>query len=76
MTAGGYCGLFPPRSRAGDFIVVVRGGRVPLVLRSDAGVEYTLIGEAYVHGLMNAEIMHEDGVSFKDVYVERKFNIV
>lgn len=33
MTETGYYGLVPTRSCAGDLVVIVRGGRVPLVLR-------------------------------------------
>jgi hypothetical protein len=76
MTDGGYCGLVPSRSRADDFVVVARGGSVPLALRSNAKGEYRLIGEAYVHGLMDAEAMQDDGVCFKAEYIERRFGIV
>jgi len=75
-TDGGRCGLVPPRSRAGNFVVVARGGSVPLVLRSNIEGKYTLIGEGYVHGLMSAEAMQDDGVSFREEYVEQTCRIV
>jgi len=76
MTDGGRCGIVPPRSRAGDFAVVARRGSVPLVLRSNIEGKYTLIGEGYVHDLMSAEAMQDDGVSFREEYVEQTFRIV
>ncbi|KXX78936.1 Heterokaryon incompatibility protein 6, OR allele [Madurella mycetomatis] len=63
MTEEGYCGLLPPRSSVGDYVAVVRGGRVPLVLRGVPGEPFKLLGEAYVHGLMSGEVV--EGESFK-----------
>lgn len=68
MTEEGYCGLLPPRSSVGDYVAVVRGGRVPLVLRGVPGEPFKLLGEAYVHGLMNGEVV--EGESFKRPYTE------
>ncbi|KAK8044409.1 HET-domain-containing protein [Apiospora rasikravindrae] len=67
--ANGYMVLVPGHTEVGDQIVLVKEGKVPLVLRSckrgdDGGVggqeaDYTVVGEAYVEGTM-------DGEAFRD----------
>jgi hypothetical protein len=56
--AGMYC-MLPPQSKVGDILCVPIGGQVPLLLRPRSGdVElYELIGEAYVHGVMDGMAM-------------------
>jgi hypothetical protein len=51
-------GVGPPGAQPGDWIALFRGLRVPFVLRRAKGrgndrEEYELIGEAYVHGVMD-----------------------
>jgi Heterokaryon incompatibility protein (HET) len=48
----GYMGLVRPEAEHTDFICVLLGATVPYVLRRQ-GDYYSLIGEAYVHGLMH-----------------------
>ncbi|RTE69393.1 hypothetical protein BHE90_016225 [Fusarium euwallaceae] len=55
LSAGGYVGLGPGAMASGDVIVIFYGAHVPFVLRPK-GQEFQL-GEAYVHGIMNAEFM-------------------
>lgn len=62
VTRKGYLGVGPPRTRVGDQVWVLHGGRVPFVLRTtksdDSAVlplERTLVGDAYVHGIMDGE---------------------
>jgi hypothetical protein len=43
-------------TRAGDEVWVLAGGRVPYVLRPKGNNEYELVGEAYVHGIMDGEL--------------------
>jgi hypothetical protein len=50
----GYIGISDGRSHYTDFIVVLFGAPVPLILRK-VGAYYRLIGEAYVHGFMDGE---------------------
>ncbi|USP74762.1 uncharacterized protein yc1106_02036 [Curvularia clavata] len=52
--AGMYC-MLPPQSKVGDTLCVPSGGQVPLLLRRRSGDRevYELIGEAYVHGIMD-----------------------
>ncbi|KAK4031975.1 heterokaryon incompatibility protein-domain-containing protein [Parachaetomium inaequale] len=55
--------LLPERAEIGDRVVLVKGGRQPLVFRRDDGsggqARYEFVGEAYVHGLMDGEGFEE-----------------
>ncbi|KAK0646934.1 hypothetical protein B0T16DRAFT_493819 [Cercophora newfieldiana] len=55
----GYLCLAPRSAEVGDKIVLARGGRVPLVLRKGEGGGWGLVGEAYVHGIMDGEAWDE-----------------
>ncbi|KAJ5096890.1 hypothetical protein N7456_007611 [Penicillium angulare] len=51
-TKNGILGLGSKLAKPGDTVVLAQGVRAPLVLRKD-GNDFQLIGDAYVHGLMN-----------------------
>ena len=53
-TESGYFGLGPLCAKEGDIICVLFGGRTPYCLRQ-VNDRYMLLGECYVHGLMNGE---------------------
>lgn len=69
MTESEYLGLVPSPAQVGDSIVVFLGAQVPHSLRSklemktdqenqpafDVEPAYSLVGEAYIHGLTNGE---------------------
>jgi hypothetical protein len=50
----GYLALVPAESRVGDPFVLLRGGKVPYVCRPKNS-EWELIGDSYVHGIMQGE---------------------
>jgi hypothetical protein len=59
----GYVGLVPPFAREGDIICVALGVQTPLVFRKlkltqdQRGSRYHLVGETYIHGLMDGEAL-------------------
>ena len=53
--ANGWLALLPEGAARGDRLVLAEGGRVPLLLRPDGDGYSALVGEAYVHGIMNGE---------------------
>ncbi|MCJ1389150.1 hypothetical protein MMC18_002005 [Xylographa bjoerkii] len=61
---GGWMAMLPQRSKAGDGVWALLGGKVLYVLRreGDGGHLYRLIGETYVHGLMDGEAMRRVAV--------------
>lgn len=56
VTESGYYLLGPDIMQAGDVVVVLHGGRTPFVLRPKDG-GWTLLGECYMHGMMDGEAM-------------------
>ncbi|KAH7381934.1 heterokaryon incompatibility protein-domain-containing protein [Cadophora sp. MPI-SDFR-AT-0126] len=52
--SNGLLGLASDKTRVGDLVVVFFGGRVPFILRQQ-GSFYALLGECYVHGIMDGE---------------------
>ena len=68
-TEKGYLGLAPSRARKGDVLCVLRGGDVPFVLREKENGYWELVGEAYVHGIMDGswvrKAVKEDVMEFK-----------
>ena len=55
-TAKGYFVLGPAVLKVGDVVCVLFGGKMPFCLRP-WGRHYLLVGECYVHGLMDGEAM-------------------
>jgi hypothetical protein len=59
ITYGGYIGLFPLNTQLGDEIAVIHGCDTPFVVRrstTDRDGSYTVIGECYIHGMMQGEL--------------------
>ncbi|KAN0094266.1 HET domain containing protein [Hyaloscypha variabilis] len=64
-TQRGRLCLVPAEVEEGDAVVLVKGGRVPLVIRyhradQDGTHTWKLVGECYVHGLMDGEAFDLD----------------
>jgi hypothetical protein len=53
----GWLGLAPMHAEVGDRIALLEGGDVPYILRPKLGEEneWEIIGDAYVHGIMDGE---------------------
>ena len=58
-TKKGFIGLGPRSMRQGDLVCILYGGRVPFILRKE-GNHYRLVGESYVHGIMEGEAVTKD----------------
>ncbi|KAH7402828.1 heterokaryon incompatibility protein-domain-containing protein [Pyrenochaeta sp. MPI-SDFR-AT-0127] len=72
ITGRGYFALVPRGTQEDDEVVVFDRACVPFVVRkrcNDAGIPlgYDLLGEAYVHGIMQGEVMQMDDVEMRDV---------
>lgn len=61
-TRKGSIGFVPEQSRTGDVVTILAGGCVPIVLRplpqneSSSGTRYQVLGDAYIHGMMDGEV--------------------
>jgi hypothetical protein len=54
-TLDGFIGLCPAAARSGDCVCVILGSTAPLLLRPSSGGQYKLVGECYIHGLMQGQ---------------------
>lgn len=59
-TRRGYVGSGPPWMSNNDVVCIIHGADTPFLIRKsptsdDGKVVYTLVGECYVHGMMNGE---------------------
>ena len=59
-TAGGYLGLVTRGAMVDDEVWLLKGGNLPFLLRKVEGEKFELIGECYVHGVMNGEKFEGD----------------
>lgn len=73
ITKQGFIGLGPEFTREGDSIAVFLGGSTPFVLRGNhaSGIDqqtWLLMGDCYVHGWMDGEMMkNEDASTWDDL---------
>jgi len=63
-----WIGLAPTATEAGDELVILYGCSVPVVLRPSKERGWLLVGECYVHGMMDGEAMEK--VVAEEVIVE------
>ncbi|EGN92503.1 hypothetical protein SERLA73DRAFT_164031 [Serpula lacrymans var. lacrymans S7.3] len=58
-TTAGYMRIGPRTARCGDKVCVLLGSELPFVLREIESKCFRMIGECYLHGIMDGEIMEE-----------------
>jgi hypothetical protein len=59
-TKTGYLGLAPVAVRPGDVIAVLFGSNCPAILRPYGDDLYHVVGECYIHGLMDGEVLKQE----------------
>ena len=57
-TSGKYMGLAQSGVRIGHVVVILRGGKTPYLLQRLGSGEHRFVGECYVHGCMNGEVLN------------------
>lgn len=57
-TTSGHIGLGPAATRVGDLVVLLAGAQVPFILRCK-GIKFQVVGETYVHELMDGTYWEE-----------------
>ncbi|KAI4164281.1 MAG: hypothetical protein LQ342_002246 [Letrouitia transgressa] len=70
ISTKGFVGLGPGCTQAGDTIAIILGAKFPYILRRVGGRDqrYTLVGEAYVQGIMYGEFM-QSGVEIEEFII-------
>ncbi|KAJ6261547.1 hypothetical protein Dda_4217 [Drechslerella dactyloides] len=73
LTGKGFVGVVP-EANVGDKIMIMRDAKVPFVVRKTGNADnsYTLIGEAYIHGLM----YYKESASFIDGVDREEIHLV
>jgi hypothetical protein len=67
-TTGGRLGQVRKETRKGDVVCVVTGAEVPLILRkSEVEGTWTLVGDAYISGVMQGEALTDERYETVDV---------
>ena len=59
LTRSGYLGVALGMAELGDCVAIVKGAKVPLILRPVEDTKWELIGDSYVHGIMHGEAFEE-----------------
>lgn len=73
-TAKRYLGLGPEILKSGDVVAVIFRAKVPLILRPE-GDHYLLLGDCYVHGIMQGEAVEEWVSANPEKFKEVEFEI-
>ncbi|KAL8738334.1 MAG: hypothetical protein Q9181_000877 [Wetmoreana brouardii] len=70
-TSQGYMGLGPESLEVEDLVFIIAGSPVPFALRKTAQQgRYRLVGETYVHGLMQGEALPQSGeVEWEEIHI-------
>ena len=69
VTRKGRMGLVPREACTGDVILFVLGGPLPFVARKTTAA-HKLIGMAYIHGLMDGEVLELDDWKLEDILLD------
>lgn len=62
-------GLGSANMQSGDLVCILTGSPVPWLIRRD-GEDYILVGECYVHGIMNGEVMETEALLVQDIVLK------
>ncbi|KAI0907784.1 heterokaryon incompatibility protein-domain-containing protein [Ustulina deusta] len=63
-------GLAPQGCKVSDIVCILLGCSVPVILSRDRGSLYKIVGEAYVHGMMDGEAMEMVPLNEVDGHIE------
>lgn len=68
VTSQGYIGSVPLNTKIGDKVAIPAGCKAPFLLREEDRGRYYLVGDCYIHGIMDGEAWDETRVkAFKIV---------
>ncbi len=68
LTSKGRLGLGPNTMLLGDTVSILLGCQTPFVLRKTEVGHYRIVGEAYLEGTMNGELM-DDKAKMKELTI-------
>ncbi|KAF4308315.1 Heterokaryon incompatibility protein 6 [Botryosphaeria dothidea] len=68
--SNGLLGIGPEELATNDHLWIPLGAHVPLILREAADGCWTIVGEAYIHGIMDGELTHHSSVQVKQIQIK------
>jgi hypothetical protein len=68
VTVDGFAGQVPPSTVVGDLVFLIMGSPVPFVMRPK-GSMYQLIGQGYIHGIMNGEALSQNMHLLREIHI-------
>ncbi|KAL9602686.1 MAG: hypothetical protein Q9219_001676 [cf. Caloplaca sp. 3 TL-2023] len=68
ITKKRYMGWCPFNAKAGDRVCILFGGQTPYVVRQEGG-GWKLLGEAYLHGVMDGEVLGWRGGRMEEIRI-------
>jgi len=76
ITVGGKFGLVPAETQLHDSLCLIYGCSVPVVMRrTEKGDRWLLVGECYIHGIMNGELLEKEPQIRKQADADQKVAI-
>jgi hypothetical protein len=69
-TENGRMGAVPRKAEEGDQVCIFLGAEVPHVLRPTGSGTYMLIGDCYMDGVMDGEVLSTEGQNGKEIVLE------
>ncbi|KAJ9610622.1 hypothetical protein H2200_005399 [Cladophialophora chaetospira] len=69
-TKKGYIGFGPRHVREDDVVSIIIGLEAPMILRKIEKDRYEIVGEAYVHGIMDGEATNAEGVEVERIVLK------
>jgi Heterokaryon incompatibility protein (HET) len=67
-TERGYVGLSSQNIKEGDAVAFFQGGKIPLVIREVEGEQWNIIGDAYIHGIMDGYAFDSSKCSMLNIF--------
>jgi hypothetical protein len=59
VTEDDYMGLVPAGTQPGDLVCIIFGAQTPFLLRPAVCGTYKIVGECYIHGMMDGEMVSD-----------------
>lgn len=75
VTKKGYFGMLTQNADKGDHVCIIMGSTVPFMVREievaqSLSTSYSIVGEGYIHGIMNGEALTMEGFEVTDIILQ------
>ncbi len=67
MTDRGYIGWAPMDVKKDDVVVIIHGMPSPSILRAVDHSHFRLLGDSYIYGFMDGEVLNDESILSTDI---------